>query len=173
MLLYLTSVLTDIQSWERLTGKSQLLREKGAESGGSLEKKMAELPKDGPLVTCIFQSSPCTLTCRRPRWSAERLEGNSRRAVFDLKRDERCLSCFSDRGKQEAQRVFMELVRTKKSEEVVFGKGFVPVLAAFFAGTDEEIAQFSNLKKSGERIHIVIDPTGTVTLNGEALRSSK
>lgn len=67
----------------------------------------------------------------------------------------------------------MELVRTKKSEEVVFGKGFVPVLAAFFAGTDEEIAQFSNLKKSGERIHIVIDPTGTVTLNGEALRSSK
>jgi len=34
----------------------------------------------------------------------------------------------------------MELVRTKKSEEVVFGKGFVPVITASFSGTDEEIA---------------------------------
>jgi hypothetical protein len=67
----------------------------------------------------------------------------------------------------------MELMRTKKSEEVVFGKGFVPVLTAFFAGTEEEIARFSNLKESGERIHIIIDPTGTVTLNGEKVRSSK
>jgi hypothetical protein len=67
----------------------------------------------------------------------------------------------------------MELMRTKKSEEVVFGKGFVPVLAVFFAGTEEEIAQFSNLKESGEWIHIIIDPTGTVTLNGEEMRSSK
>ena len=67
----------------------------------------------------------------------------------------------------------MELRRTWKSEEVVFGKGFVAVLAAFFAGTDEEIAQFSNLKKSGEWIHIIIDPTGKVTLNGEEMRSSK
>ena len=67
----------------------------------------------------------------------------------------------------------MELMRIKKSEEVVFGKGFVPVLAVFFVGTDEEIAQFSNLKKSGEWIHIIIDPTGRVTLNGEELRSSK
>ena len=64
-------------------------------------------------------------------------------------------------------------MRTKKSEEVVFGKGFVPVLAASLAGTDEEIAQFSKLKKSGERIHIIIDPTGTVTLNGDEMRSSK
>jgi hypothetical protein len=67
----------------------------------------------------------------------------------------------------------MELVRTKKSEEVVFGKGFVSVLTACFAGTEEEIAQFSNLKKSGEWIHIIIDPTGRVTLNGEEMRSSK
>ncbi len=66
----------------------------------------------------------------------------------------------------------MILMRTRKSEEVVFGKGFVPVLAAFFAGTEEEIAQFSNLKESGERIHIIIDPTGTVTFNGEETRSS-
>ena len=61
----------------------------------------------------------------------------------------------------------MELMRTKKSEEVVFGKGFVPVLAAFFTGTEEEIKNFSNLKSSGERIHIVIDPAGSVTFTGE------
>jgi len=67
----------------------------------------------------------------------------------------------------------MEFMKTSKSEEVVFGKGFVPVLAAFFAGTEEEIAQFSNLKKSGKRIHIIIDPTGTVTLKGEEMRSFK
>ncbi len=65
----------------------------------------------------------------------------------------------------------MVLMRTRKSEEVVFGKGFVPVLAAFFAGTEEEIAQFSNLKESGERIHIIIDPTGMVTVNGEEMGS--
>ena len=67
----------------------------------------------------------------------------------------------------------MELVRTKKSEEVVFGKGFVPVLTACFSGTDEEIAEFNDLKKSGTWIHIIIDPTGKVTLNGEEMRSSK
>jgi hypothetical protein len=62
----------------------------------------------------------------------------------------------------------MELMRTKKSEEVVFGKGFVPVIGAFFSGTDEEIAQFSNLKESGEWIHMVIDPVGRVTIrNGK------
>jgi hypothetical protein len=66
----------------------------------------------------------------------------------------------------------MELMRTRKSEEVVFGKGFVPVLAAFFAGTEKEIAQFNNLKESGERIHIIIDPAGAVTVNGEEMRSS-
>ena len=65
----------------------------------------------------------------------------------------------------------MELVRATKSEEVVFGKGFVPVLATFFAGTEEKFAQFRNLKKAGERIHIIIDPTGTVTLKGEEMRS--
>ena len=67
----------------------------------------------------------------------------------------------------------MELVRATKSEEVVFGKGFVPVLATFFTVTEEEFAQFSNLKESGEQIHIIIDPTGTVTLKGEEMRSSK
>jgi hypothetical protein len=67
----------------------------------------------------------------------------------------------------------MELMRTKKSEEVVFGKGFVPVFTACFSGTEEEIEQFSNLKKSGEWIHIIIDPTGRVTLNREEMRSSK
>ncbi len=61
----------------------------------------------------------------------------------------------------------MELMKTTKSEEVVFGKGFVPVLAAFFTGTEEEIRNFGNLKKSGERIHIVIDPAGSVTFSGE------
>ncbi len=70
------------------------------------------------------------------------------------------------------QGIVMELIKTSKMEEVVFGKGFVPVLAAFFGGTEEEFAQFSNLKKSGERIHIIIDPTGTVTFNGEETRSS-
>ena len=34
--------------------KSQTLREKGSESGGSLEKKMAELLKDSPLVSSAF-----------------------------------------------------------------------------------------------------------------------
>ncbi len=67
----------------------------------------------------------------------------------------------------------MELMRTRKLEEVVFGKGFVPVLAAFFTGTEEEIKHFSNLKSSGERIHIVIDPAGSVTFSGEGAQSSK
>ncbi len=66
----------------------------------------------------------------------------------------------------------MELMKTSKMEEVIFGKGFVPVLAAFFVGTEEEFAQFSKLKKSGERIHIIIDPTGTVTLEGEEMQFS-
>ncbi len=65
----------------------------------------------------------------------------------------------------------MELMRTRKSEEVVFGKGFVPVLAAFFTGTEEELKNFSNLKSSGERIHIVIDPAGLVTFTGEGANS--
>ena len=60
----------------------------------------------------------------------------------------------------------MELESAAKTEQVVFGKGFVPVLATFFAGTEEECAQFRDLKKSGERIHLIIDPTGTVTLKG-------
>ncbi len=65
----------------------------------------------------------------------------------------------------------MELVKTSKLEEVVFGKRFVPMLAMFFTATDEEIRHFSNLKGSGERIHIIIDPTGMVTFNGEEMGS--
>src|SRR3974377_2288161 len=61
----------------------------------------------------------------------------------------------------------MELIRAMKSEEVVFGKGFVPVLTASFAGTEEEIARFINLKKSGESIHMAIDPVGKVAFEGE------
>ncbi len=64
-------------------------------------------------------------------------------------------------------------MRIKKSEQVVFGRGFVPALGAFFSCTDEEIAQFRNLIRSGEWIHLIIDATGKVTLNGDELRSSK
>ena len=60
----------------------------------------------------------------------------------------------------------MELMKTSKMVEVVFGKGFVPVLAAFFTATEEEIRHFRNLKESGESIHIVIDPVGKVTFEG-------
>jgi hypothetical protein len=67
----------------------------------------------------------------------------------------------------------MELMRTKKSEEVVFGKGFVPVLAAFFAGTEEEIKQFSQLRESGGQIQMVIDSKGRVTFKGEETRPLK
>jgi len=63
----------------------------------------------------------------------------------------------------------MELMKTRKSEEVVFGKGFVPVLATFFTCTEEEIRHFTTLRKSGESIHIVIDPAGVVTFGGESM----
>ena len=66
----------------------------------------------------------------------------------------------------------MELMKTTKSEEVVFGKGFVPMLATFFVGTEEEFARFNNLKKSGGRIHIIIESEGTVTLEGEEMQFS-
>ncbi len=65
------------------------------------------------------------------------------------------------------QGVLMELMKTSKTEEVVFGKGFVPVLAAFFTATEEEIKHFRTLKESGESIHMVIDPMGKVTIEGE------
>ena len=57
-------------------------------------------------------------------------------------------------------------MRSGKSEEVVFGKGFVHVYRACFSGTEEEIAQLSNLRKLGEWIHIIIDPVGRVTIKG-------
>lgn len=60
----------------------------------------------------------------------------------------------------------MELMRTTKVEEVVFGKGFVPMLAAFFTATDDEIRNFKSLKESGKPIHMVIDPAGKVTIKG-------
>jgi hypothetical protein len=66
----------------------------------------------------------------------------------------------------------MELMRTKTLEEVVFGKGFVPVLAAFFTGTEDELKRFSKLKNSAERIHIVIDRAGVVTFTGEGLQDT-
>ena len=66
----------------------------------------------------------------------------------------------------------MELMRIKKLEEVVFGKGFVPVLAAYFIAAEEEIRYFSTLKESGQPIHMVIDPAGKVTFEGETTRSS-
>jgi len=63
----------------------------------------------------------------------------------------------------------MELMKTSRTEEVVFGKGFVPALAVFFTATDDEIKHFRNLKESGETIHILIDPVGKVTVkDGEA-----
>ncbi len=67
----------------------------------------------------------------------------------------------------------MKLMKATKSEEVVFGKGFVPVFATFFTGTEEEIIRFKKLKESGERIHIIIDPTGSVTLEAEGTRLFK
>lgn len=67
----------------------------------------------------------------------------------------------------------MEFMKASKSEEVVFGKGFVPMLAVYFTATDEEIRRLSNLKEAGKRIHIVIDPTGTVSVNGEEKQSFK
>ncbi len=63
----------------------------------------------------------------------------------------------------------MELTKTSKVEEVVFGKGFVPMLAAFFTATDDEIRSFKSLKESGEPIHMVIDPSGKVTIRGDHL----
>jgi len=60
----------------------------------------------------------------------------------------------------------MELMKTSRTEEVVFGKGFVPALAVFFTATDDEVKHFRNLKESGEAIHMVIDPVGRVTLKG-------
>jgi hypothetical protein len=67
----------------------------------------------------------------------------------------------------------MKLMRTWKAEEVMFGKGFIPVVAAFFAGTVEEVERFCSLKDSGKRVHIIIDPAGWVTVNGEAAYSSE
>jgi hypothetical protein len=67
----------------------------------------------------------------------------------------------------------MKLMRASKSEEVVFGKGFVPVFAASFIGTEEEIERLSNLRRSGREIHIVIDPTGAVTFGDEELHVSQ
>jgi hypothetical protein len=67
----------------------------------------------------------------------------------------------------------MKLVRAKKVEEVVFGKGFVPILTAIFAGTVEEIESFCRLRESGKCLHIIIQPTGSATFKGEELHSSE
>ena len=60
----------------------------------------------------------------------------------------------------------MELMKTSKVEEVVFGKGFVPVFAAFFTASEGEILRFIHLRESGEPVHMVIDPAGKVTFGG-------
>ena len=67
----------------------------------------------------------------------------------------------------------MELMKTVKSEEVVFGKGFVPAFGFFFTGTENELRKLRNLESSGEKIRIVIDPTGEVTFDGEENLSFK
>jgi hypothetical protein len=64
-------------------------------------------------------------------------------------------------------------MRTKKSEEVVFGKGFVPVLIAFFAGTEEEIKLFGGLLESGGQIQITIGTDGKTTFNGSKTQPLK
>ena len=51
----------------------------------------------------------------------------------------------------------MELMKSEKTEVVVFGKGFVPVLGFFFTGTESEFTRLRELEKSGEKIHIIID----------------
>ncbi len=66
----------------------------------------------------------------------------------------------------------MELMKTEKADIVVFGKGFVPVLEFFFTGTENEFTQLRNLNKLGEKIHIVIDPTGRVSFDGEETSSN-
>lgn len=65
----------------------------------------------------------------------------------------------------------MELMKVESSEEVVFGKGFVPVLGFFFMGTENELTKLRGLKKSGEKIHIVIDPMGRMTIDSEEISS--
>ena len=55
-------------------------------------------------------------------------------------------------------RLRMEPMKTSRAEEAVSGKGFVPVLAAFFTATEDEIGHFKHLKESGASIHMVIDP---------------
>ena len=64
-------------------------------------------------------------------------------------------------------------MKISKTEEVIFGKGFVPVLAVFFTGTEEEIVQFTTLQRSGDWIYIVIDPAGPVTFKGERIGPSE
>jgi hypothetical protein len=66
----------------------------------------------------------------------------------------------------------MELMKVESSEEVVFGKGFVPVLGFFFMGTEIEFTKLRSLKKFEEKIHIVIDPMGRVVFNSKEISSS-
>ena len=61
----------------------------------------------------------------------------------------------------------MELMKVERLEEVVFGKGFVPVFRFFFTDIENEFTKLRSLKKSGEKIHIVIDPTGRMTIDSE------
>jgi len=65
----------------------------------------------------------------------------------------------------------MELMKVERSEEVVFGKGFVPVFRFFFAGTENEFTKLRSLKKLEEKIHIVIDPMGTLIFDSKEISS--
>jgi hypothetical protein len=63
-------------------------------------------------------------------------------------------------------------MKTGKLQEVVFERGFVPMLTAPFTVTEDEIRHFRNLRESGESIHIIINPMETVAFKGKELRSS-
>jgi hypothetical protein len=66
----------------------------------------------------------------------------------------------------------MELMKVESSEEVVFGKDFVPVLGFFFMGTEIEFTKLRSLKEFEEKIHIVIDPMGRVVFDSKEISSS-
>jgi hypothetical protein len=74
-------VLDNGSHWYTIMGKadrkSQTLCEKGAESVGSLEKKMAELLKDRPLVCAVFLFSGAA-GCASPVALTDHLDGEIR-----------------------------------------------------------------------------------------------
>ena len=65
----------------------------------------------------------------------------------------------------------MELMKVERLEEVVFGKGFVPVFRFFFTDIENKFTKLRSLKKLEEKIHIVIDPMGTAMFNSKEVSS--